>query len=372
MLMISSMRGGGSEQQTLLLLRHLDRNKFSPHLYLTHRQGDLLAQIPSDVAVHEFQPRAGGIYYPGRALGEQVNQLRDLIRAQRIDVIYDRTFHMTMVAGPAALATGVPRVSTIVSPPDRALPLVERRFVGLKRRRLAKAYRESKQVIAVSQQSADSAAGYYGLRPDAIEVIPNPVDRAAIAANAGTEISRPDGSLVLACVARMTQEKGHADLIDALGLLEQDWSMPPIHVWMVGDGPLKAELQSKASALLSLHRVDFVGHQPAAASWIASADGLVLPSRFEGMPNVVLEAMALDRPVIATAAGGTSELQSDRSTMFFARPNDPASLAEQLRRFSVEPQTRESHVQAATEMIDNNHDINRTIRRIESKLIEAI
>lgn len=371
MLMISSMRGGGSEQQTLLLLQHLDRKIFSPHLYLTHRDGDLLSRVPDDVVVHDFQPRKQGFYFPGRALNDQVEQLRDLIQSQQIDVIYDRTFHMTMVGGPAAATINVPRVSTIVSPPDRALPLVERRFVGIKRRRLARAYRDSKRVIAVSQNAAKSASRYYGLDFDQIEVVPNPVDRASIRARAKTNLDRPADGLVLACVGRMTEEKGHADLIEALRLTETDWRGDPLYVWMVGDGPLQSELETQAGESLKVHRAEFVGHQSDAASWIASADGLILPSRFEGMPNVVLEAMALGTPVIATASGGTAQLQSDPPTMFLAKPADPQSLANQIKRFVDEKQTRLNHVQTATELIGRNHDIGKTTRRIESMLIDA-
>ena len=371
MLMISSMRGGGSEQQTLLLLQHLDRKRFSPHLYLTHRQGDLLAHVPDDVVIHEFQPRKTGIYFPGRALNDQVTHFRDLIRSQQIDVIYDRTFHMTMVAGPASLAADVPRVSTIVSPPDRALPLVERRFVGMKRRRLAKAYHESRRVIAVSRHAADSASQYYGLDSDQIEVVPNPVDRETINKRPKKNLNRPPEKLVLACVGRMTSEKGHTDLIEALRILETNPSQNPLHVWMVGDGPLQSNLQTQARESLKLHSIDFVGHQNDAASWITSADALILPSRFEGMPNVVLEAMALQTPVIATASGGTAELQRDPPTMFLAEPSDPTSLAEQINRFACETEMRLNHVDAASKMIEQDHNVAITTRRIEAILMDA-
>ena len=176
--MISSLRGGGSERQTLLMLHHLNRDRFAPQLYLTHRAGELLSQVPDDVPIHSFQDaqHVEGFYFPGRELGRQVSHLRELIAQESIDVIYDRTFHMTMIAGPAANAVGVPRVSTIVSPPQFALPLVESRFVSFKRRRLAKAYRQSKYVIAVSEQAAKSANMYYGLPPDHVRVIHNPID----------------------------------------------------------------------------------------------------------------------------------------------------------------------------------------------------
>ena len=142
LLMSSSMRGGGSERQTLLLLRHLDRARFAPQLYLTERAGDLLEQIPPDVPVHSYDQAAParGLYYPGRALAQQSRFLGQLLARESIAVIYDRTFHMTLVAAGPAKALAVPRVSTIVSPPDQALPLVEQRFVELKRRRLAQAY----------------------------------------------------------------------------------------------------------------------------------------------------------------------------------------------------------------------------------------
>lgn len=370
--MISSMRGGGSEQQTLLLLEHLDRTKFAPHLYLTHREGDLLARVPDDVVINEFQPSRSRLYFPGRALGDQVSHLTNMVRSEKIDVIYDRTFHMTMIAGPAALAADVPRVSTIVSPPDRALPLVERRFVGLKKRRLAKAYRDSSRVIAVSQNAADSAARYYGLKVGQIEVVLNPVDRESIINRTVIKDDRPKGVLLLACVGRMTDEKGHADLIEALRLTETDWPHAPLHVWMVGDGPLRQSLEIKAQDVLKLHQLEFVGHQSDAASWIASADALILPSRFEGMPNVVLEAMALGTPVVATASGGTGELQQNPPTMFLAEPAEPASLAKQISRFAADQRATAEQIKAAKEMIQQDHNVDLTTRRIESILMQSV
>ena len=78
--MTSSMRGGGSERQTLLLLKHLSRERFFPHLYLTDRAGELLSQVPDDVPVHSFDQEAKqrGIYFPGRVLHQQVSHLRRL------------------------------------------------------------------------------------------------------------------------------------------------------------------------------------------------------------------------------------------------------------------------------------------------------
>ncbi len=219
------MRGGGSEQQTLLLLRHLDRSLFVPQLYLTERAGDLLQQVPDDVVVHAYSdaPPQSGFYFPGRATHHQTQLLKQLLQGEAIEVIYDRTFHMTMIAGPAGRRCHIPRVSTVVSPPELAVPMVENRFVGLKRRRLARAYRQSHRVLAVSQQAADSAERYYHLPSGSTDVIRNPVDRERILALAQQDSVSRDDRLTLVCVGRMTDEKGHRDLLSALEMAQSRW-----------------------------------------------------------------------------------------------------------------------------------------------------
>lgn len=371
LLMISSMRGGGSERQTLLLLRHLDRESFEPHLYLTERAGDLLADVPADVIVHSHQdaPPDRGIYYPGRQIRYQSSYLADVIRSAKIDVIYDRTFHMTLIAEKAALRCEIPRVSTIVSPPHHALPHVEKRFVRIKRWRLSSAYRRSRHVIAVSRQAAESAERYYGLTPGSAHVIANPVDVEQLRRQARLFEPARDGRTTVVCVGRMSEEKGHRDLVEALRLSEARWpnEVSPLRVWMIGDGPLKGDLQARAGQL-SKHQCEFLGAVANPASYIAAADSLVLPSHFEGMPNVVLEAFALGTPVIATRAGGTIELEDSQPTILWAEPRDPASLCEAILSYVADPDSGRQRAAAAEQLITQNHDATKTTSRIESLL----
>lgn len=375
LLMISSLRGGGSERQTLLLLRHLDRQRFEPHLYLTERAGDLLPQVPEDVPVQAFSDvaRSSMVYFPGRILRQQTAHLRDLIGEWRIDVVYDRAFPMTLVAGPAAQRLGIPRVATIVSPPERAVPLVGRRFVAIKRRRLARAYREAFRVIAVSREAARSAERYYRLEPESVAVVPNPVDRERLLADAGSAVRRRSDGKTLICVGRMTEEKGHADLLEALAITESRWpaSAEPLRVQLIGDGPLRPQLEAMWSRSPHRHRLEFVGRQANPAPAIAAADALILPSRFEGLPNVVLEAMALGTPVIATRAGGTVELQREVPTIFWAEPADPESLAAAILRWADDSETAARQAEAARQLVAREHDPATVTRRIEQHLWEA-
>ena len=370
LLMISSMRGGGSERQVLLLTQSLDRSRFEPHLYLTEAAGEFLPQVPSDVPIHSFDrcdpPK--GIYIPGRQLRRQTEFLRGVISEYAIDVIYDRTFHMTMIAGKAA--GKIPRISTIVSPPHQALPMVEQRFVALKRRRLADAYRKSKAVVAVSRQAALSAESFYGLATGSVRVVKNPVDQQRLRIDAGPPRPRPTDLTTLLCVGRMSEEKGHADLIEAINLIQSHWpqSRPPWTLRLVGDGPLRSQLESQAERLGLADRIQFLGATQNAASEIANADALVLPSRFEGMPNVVLEAMALGTPVIATRSGGTVELQLETPTAFWARPGEPASIAGAILEFSREKARADQHCRAALQLVHSEHDPGTITRQIEHLL----
>lgn len=376
LLMISSMNGGGSEQQTLMLLRNLDRTRFQPHLYLLNRTGTLLGDVPDDVAIDALddQPDPGGLYYPGRQLRRQTDHAASIIRKRKIDVVYDRTFHMTLVAGPAAKACGVKRISTIVSPPDRALSMVESRFIWLKRRRLSNAYRDAFRVVAVSRQAAQSAGDFYRLGNQAVDVIPNPVDVDAVRRQAAGEptFSRQADALELVCVGRMTAEKGHRDLVDAMIRLDEESPsmLPKIRLHLIGDGPLRSELEQRACRI-KRHSIDFHGHQRSAAPSIAGADALVLPSHFEGMPNVVLEAMALGVPVIATLAGGTVELEQDESTILWAQPGSPDSLCRAIEKFAVDGDSAKARVLAAHRLIDRDHNLKTATGRIQTLLAEA-
>lgn len=364
--MVSSMRGGGSERQVLLLTRHLDRSKFQPHLYLTERAGDFLDQVPNDVPVHSYDqcttPR--GIYFPGRELKRQSAYLRHIVREHAIESIYDRTFHMTLVAAGVSCR----RVSTIVSPPHLALPLVESRFVMLKQRRLSTAYRASDVVVAVSRQAADSAESYYGLPRGSVMVIRNPVDTASLRGT--VERVKPHDETRIVCVGRMTSEKGHSDLIRALPGVVARWpsERPRLRLRLVGDGPLRGELESQASALGLHDCIEFVGSVRVAANEIAAAHALVLPSRFEGMPNVVLESMALGVPVIATRAGGTVELEDDEPTIFWGEPGNVTSIENSILEFANAPETAQRHAESATRLIDERHELGKTVRRIEALL----
>ncbi len=386
LLMIGSMDGGGSEQQTLLLLRHLDRARFAPELYLLRRQGSLLGEVPADVPIHAFDglPQARW-NWPGKIHRAQVAHVAAVLADRRIDVIYDRTFHMSLIAGPAAAGVGIPRVATIVSPPSRAVPLNAGRFLSFKRRQLRAAYLGAAAVVGVSRPVAADAAAYYRIARRRIQVIPNPVDAESLdRIVASGPVPPRERRYTIACVGRLSREKGQAELLTALSQLAKhrpEFELPD--VWMIGQGPLAADLRASAGSLGLSERVRFLGHRDQPAHWIAAADAVCLPSHFEGFPNVMLEAMALGTPVIARSIAVVRSLGSipsnheyrgkDYLASFGSTPGRPGvDLARKIRRLWLNPTATHSRVIAARGLAREALAIRAIVPRIEQTLIAAV
>src|SRR5262249_41667847 len=140
-------------------------------------------------------------------------------------------------------------------------------------------------------------------------VIPNGVDLSRWQAPndcAANALHLAPGRRGIVFVGRLDKQKGLEPFFHELVAIFR--SLPEHDLVLIGDGPLRPTLERLATRLRLASRVRFLGWHPDAAPFIAAADILVLPSRWEGMPNVVLEAMAAGKPVVATQAEGTVEL----------------------------------------------------------------
>lgn len=138
--------------------------------------------------------------------------------------------------------------------------------------------------------------------------------------------TRESGAAVTAlCIAALIPKKGIDTLLRGMG----QSSSARLQLRLIGEGPLRFELESLSAALGLAGRVTFIGSQERAAvlAELASCDFLVMPSRSESFGLATLEAMAFGRPVIASAIGGLRELVDDGETGFLVAPDDPAALA---------------------------------------------
>ena len=339
----SSMNGGGSERQLLYLLQGLDRKRFEPLLYLFFKEGALLESVPQDIPIFAFwsDRRKPFLQWPGRMHHQYIDHLSDVIREQRIDLTYDRLFHMTLVSGPATRKNHCPRVSTIVSPPEFDLQRREERWQWIKRRRLARAYRESTALLSVSQGTAEAASTFYNIPKERFQIVPSPLDIAGIdrkQLEPLPDVPWDQNLRHILSVGRLSAEKGHADLLDAFGLLVADHGTS-YRLHLVGDGPLKSALMQQADRLGIAPFVHFHGHLNNPYPLMRQCDLLVLPSHYEGLPNVMLEAMVCRCPVLATETqqGAGEFLRKHPFGRLVPVKNPKAMAAAMADRFSQEP-----------------------------------
>jgi teichuronic acid biosynthesis glycosyltransferase TuaC len=183
-------------------------------------------------------------------------------------------------------------------------------------------------VVAVSQALATDVIAL-GVKPDRVSVVMNGVDATRfypqdrLAARAGLGVSAT-AQLAL-YVGNLKPEKGVGELARAWPNVTRH--LPHAELAVIGGGPQHDDIVAKAGA-----RAVMLGPQPPAkvAQWMAACDLLVLPSHNEGTPNVVLEALASGRRVVATSVGGIPDLITSPSLGTLVPPNNSAALAEAL------------------------------------------
>ncbi|WP_042692489.1 glycosyltransferase family 4 protein [Azospirillum sp. B506] len=204
-------------------------------------------------------------------------------------------------------------------------------------------WRRSSAVVANSEGLADLARRFAPDQP--IAIIPNGVDAARFSPPGGIpshgDAGEDDGCLSLLFVGRVVRQKGLDMLFEALASLPSG-TRGRIALTIVGDGPARPELEAQAARLGLSERVAFrgwLGRDELPAAYRA-ADVFVFPSRDEGMPNVVLEAMAAGLPVVATRIAGNRDLVVEEETGLMLDADDTPALAAALTRLAEDPALR--------------------------------
>jgi glycosyltransferase involved in cell wall biosynthesis len=174
------------------------------------------------------------------------------------------------------------------------------------------------------------------------------------------------------CVGRLSPEKGHLVLLDAVAELARE--RLDVHVTFVGDGPLRDALEAHARALSIEHRVTFAGAvgQDDMPAFFRAADVLCQPSFNEGIPVVLMEAMASGLPVVSTDVGAIDELVVDGASGFLVTAARPSALAAALRRLAGSPELRAAMGAHGRETVEERFDVAASAREIERRFRELV
>jgi glycosyltransferase involved in cell wall biosynthesis len=279
----------------------------------------------------------------------QVARLWRLIREEKIDVVQTTLFYADVIGTLAARFAGV---THIVSWEAITQPYGPKHRLAY--RLAAKGFRVS---VSVSEAIRRMVEQDRHVPRSKTRTIRYGVDVRKFRPSSGAAVRGalgiPSDRLVLGTVARLTEQKGHTFLIRAVPAVVSRF--PNVTFLFAGDGPLRERLEAEAGSLGILKAVRFLGFRSDVAELLSCLDAFVLPSLYEGLPNVVLEAMACGKPVVATAVDGTPEAVKDGVTGLLVPPRDPGALAEAILRLARNPGLRRSMGAAARQKVLSEH-----------------
>jgi len=324
--LIDRLHRAGAQSHLGLLVPSLDREGFEPEVVCLLAGGPVAEElrvrgVPVEVL------GLGRLYAP-RAIAGAVRLARRL-RARRVDVVHTYLVSANIYGMLAGRLAGVGAVVT------------SRRDTGFSRNWRLRLVEEwlvnphADRVVANSPAVAEAALGERGLAREQVVVIPNGVDlerfdpsrypRDEARAWAAREWGLVGDEAIVGAIGSLTPVKGHSDLLDAAARVVA--RRPRTRFVVVGDGPLRPALEAQALRLGLRDHVVFTGARGDVPRLLASFDLVALPSHTEGLSNVLLESMAMARPVVATAVGGNPDVLRDGATGRLVSARDPLALA---------------------------------------------
>jgi glycosyltransferase involved in cell wall biosynthesis len=319
-LVITDLDVGGAERALVALATGLDRRRWRASVVCLGPEGELAGPL-----------RSAGIEVDCLGVKRRnplgaVARLGRVLRQFRPELVQSFLFHANASARLAAPLAGRPWVIGGIRVAEREKDwhlLID----GLTTRLSAGS-------VCVSEGVRRFTRDVGRIDPERLVVIPNgvdprPFDEAKPADRAALGI--PDNVPLALYVGRLELQKGLTFLLDAVARVDS------LHLCIAGDGPYRDVLIEQARELPTLgSRVHWLGRRGDVPSLLKAADFLVLPSLWEGMPNVVLEAMAARRAVVATSVEGTEDLVVPSETGWLVPPSDVDALAAALREATAD------------------------------------
>jgi glycosyltransferase involved in cell wall biosynthesis len=169
---------------------------------------------------------------------------------------------------------------------------------------------------------------------------------------------------VIATIGRLSAEKGHRDLIEALGILAARGTR--VSAVLAGDGPERPLLTQRIQALGLQDSVHLVGYISQPQRILEETDLMVLPSHTEGLPNAALEALTMEVPVLATRVGGTPEVITDGETGRLVEARAPDALADAIADFVANPRQWKCMALKGRAVVERQFNFESRTRKLEA------
>ena len=323
--------------------------------------------------------RAAGLAVAGipfrRALDwRAIRSVRRVLRDERVDIVNTHSFIDGWVG---AVAAGLVRGVKVIRTRHLANPVSNRPLTRWLYTRLTDA------LITTGEALRRRLIQENRLAPERIFSIPTAVDLRrfdpAVQPRSGLrrEIGIPAQAPLIGTIAMLRRMKGHDVFLDAAAIVRA--RIPEARFLIVGDipsaSPVKAELRERAARLGIEKDVIFAGYRDDIPEVLTDLDCVVLAStRSEGLPQVIVQALAMGRPVVATDVGATSELIQNKVTGILVAPNDPAALADGIALVVRDPERAAQWAQAGQQRVRDGYSLPHMADRVEQvyQWLEAV
>lgn len=312
---------GGVERLAATILRHLDRRGLECHLAMLQSGTVFLKDLPEDVVLHHLHVSRMRYAIPS---------IVRLVRSLRPETIISFGYLNVLAIFARKLSFKRPQLVVVdVTTPSAFIMRDVRKPLlwGFLYRHI---YHRADRIVCLSDSIQKEFRERFHVPAEKLVRIYTAVDGVAVresARAANNPFAGKGPNLVAA--GRLRHEKGFDLLIDAMVHVHRQ--IPRAKLTILGAGPEQAALKRQVHDLDLGSVVDLIGFQQHHWTYMAHADMVVLPSRVEGMPNVLLEALALDVPVVATECVETMrELQALDDRIVLAEPENPSSLAQTI------------------------------------------
>ena len=356
---IDSLNVGGAERVVLHLALHLDRSRFEVGVCCTKFRGLLAGEaVAAGVPVLDANAPSGLLRYTVPL------RLRNVVRRFGADIVHSHGAPAMLHSGPAAICRQLP--SWVHTFHFGNYPHLSARV--LKSERFFSKYVDA--LVAVSESQRRSIMEVHRLADSRIRTILNGVatrpsrPAAEMEADRRQLLGAPPEAVLVGCVAVLTKQKGISHLIEAAGSLRQ--TLPQARFVVIGGGPLEADLRAQARALDLQDVMTFTGWRTDALDLLPILDVFVMPSLWEAMPMVLLEAMAAARAIVVTDVGDNAVVIEDQKSGMIVPPRSTAALAAAISHLIDNPALRETMGREARDRFTQHYDVSRMVAAYES------
>jgi glycosyltransferase involved in cell wall biosynthesis len=343
--LITRLPVGGAERLLVDVARGLDPRRFTSIACCIQDRGELAGELEAHgIAVHSLD-RMRTKRFDWRAIGKLARLMRD----QRIDVVHSHLYHANLYGRLAARRAHVPAVASVHN------TYAKRKWHReLLNRWLAHI---SAKVIAVSEDVRNDLVRYDRIPPQKIALIHNGIDVSRVQTpvtrnEARARLGLTGDAIVLGCIARLEEQKGHRFLLEALARLNQPArGAARFRVVLVGDGRLRADLEQRAADLGVAQWTLFLGTRHDVPQILKALDICVMPSLWEGLSVAMLEAMAAGLPLVISDVSGVSQVVGNNEYGIKVPVGNVAELAHTIGRLAESAEQRAALGTAARQRV---------------------